>query len=146
MEIVRLKPGSPLWKKTIVFAENCSWSAGAHIAKVLQENKLTEWEAFFAAVDNQTIIGCCSFLKEDYYPDNKYMPWISSIFVTESARGKKVSHQMIQAVLTYAKEQKFSRVYIPSDMTGFYEKCGFTPIDTLKNYDGNLDTIFMREL
>lgn len=31
-------------------------------------------------------------------------------------------------------------------MTGFYKKCGFTPIDRLKNDSGDMDTIFMREL
>lgn len=40
----------------------------------------------------------------------------------------------------------FSKVYIPSDMEGFYEKCGFQPIDKLKNYGGDMDTIFMREI
>jgi len=31
-------------------------------------------------------------------------------------------------------------------MTEFYEKCGFYPIDTLKNYAGDMDTIFMKEI
>lgn len=146
MEIVRLEYGGPLWKKAIAFAENCSWSAGKHIAGMLRDNRLTEWEAFFVAIENDAIIGCCSFLKEDYYPENRYCPWISSVFVTESARGKRVSHQMIETVIAYAKEHKFSKVYIPSDMTGFYEKCGFTPVGLLKNYAGDMDTIFMREI
>lgn len=79
MEIVRLEYDSLLWKKAIEFAENCSWSAGKHIAGML-------------------------------------------------------------------KEHKFSKVYIPSDMTDFYEKCGFIPVDSLKNYGGDVDTIFMREI
>lgn len=78
--------------------------------------------------------------------ENRYSPWISSIFVTENARGKRVSHKMIQTVITYAQSKNFSKVYIPSDMKGFYEKCGFTPIDTLKNYAGDYDTIFLREI
>lgn len=146
MEIVRLEYDSLLWKKAIEFAENCSWSAGKHIAGMLKENRFTDWEAFFAAIENNIIIGYCSFLKEDYYPENRYYPWISSIFVAESARGKRVSHKMIDTVITYAKEHKFSKVYIPSDMTDFYEKCGFIPVDSLKNYGGDMDTIFMREI
>lgn len=35
---------------------------------------------------------------------------------------------------------------IPSDLKNFYEKCGFTPIDTLKNYAGDYDTIYMRQI
>lgn len=146
MEIVRLEYNSLLWKKAIDFAENCSWIAGRHIAGMLRENRFTDWEAFFVSIEDNNIIGYCSFLKEDYYPENRYYPWISSVFVTENERGKRVSHKMIEAAITYAKSKEFSRVYIPSDMKGFYEKCGFKPIDTLKSYGGDIDTIFMREI
>lgn len=146
MKIERIEFNSRLWKKTIDFAENCSWIAGKHIAGMLRENRFSEWEAFFIAIDNDNIIGYCSFLKEDYYPENRYFPWISSVFVDENARGKRVSHKMIETVIAYAKENNFSKVYIPSDMKGFYEKCGFMPIDSLKSYGGDMDTIFMREI
>lgn len=146
MEIVRLKYDALLWEKAIDFAENCSWAAGKHIAGMLRENRFTDWEAFFVAREGNDIIGYCSFLKEDYYPENRYYPWISSVFVTESARGKRVSHELIETAIAYAKLKGFSKVYIPSDMKGFYEKCGFKPIDSLKSYGGDMDTIFMREL
>lgn len=146
MEIVRLEYGSLLWEKAIDFAEHCSWSAGKHIAGMLRENRFADWEALFVTTENNHIIGYCSFLKEDYYPENRYSPWISSIFVDEGSRGKKVSHKMIKTAIEYAKEHGFAKVYIPSDMKGFYEKCGFKPIDRLKSYGGDMDTIFMREI
>lgn len=146
MEIVRLEYGTLLWEKAIDFAENCSWVACKHIAGMLRENRFTDWEAFFVALEGNDIIGYCSFLKEDYYPENKYYPWISSVFVTEAARGKRVSHELIETAVAYAKLKGFFKVYIPSDMKGFYEKCGFKPIDSLKSYGGDMDIIFMREL
>lgn len=146
VEIMRVQCNDLLWTKAISFSENCSWIAGKHVAELLRENRFTDWEAFFVAKENNDIIGYCTFLKKDYYPENRYSPWISSIFVDEGARGKRVSHKMIEFVITYAKENGFSKVYIPSDMTGFYEKCGFKPIDTLKNYGGDIDTIFMRKI
>ncbi|MFI3238800.1 MAG: GNAT family N-acetyltransferase [Lachnospiraceae bacterium] len=146
MKIEQIKCNTSLWDKTIEFTENCSWIAGKHIAGMLRENRFTDWEAFFIAIDNDKIVGYCSFLKEDYYPENRYSPWISSIFVDENARGKRVSYEMIETAINYAKEKKFSKVYIPSDMKGFYEKCAFIPIDSLKSYGGDMDTIFMREI
>ena len=113
---------------------------------MLRENRFTDWEAFFAATENHKIIAHCSFLKEDYYPENKYSPWISGIFVTETARGKKLSHKLIQTAITYAQSKGITKVYIPSDLKNFYEKCGFTPIDTQKNYAGDYDTIYMRQI
>lgn len=116
------------------------------IAPGLRENCFSGWEAFFAAYENNSIIGFCSFMKEDYYPENRYYPWISSIFVDEKMRGQGTSHKLIAVAENYAKECQFSKVYIPSDMKGFYEKCGYSPIDELLDYGGGMDTIFMKEL
>lgn len=146
MQTVRLVHSSPLWTQMIAFAENCSWIAGKHFAEMLRKNSFSDWEAAFAAVDNGKIVGYCTFLKTDYYPENRYSPWISSIFVDEAARGQRISHRMIEAVIEYARECGFEKVYIPSDMDGFYEKCGFTPVDTLKNYGGDVDTIYMKQI
>ncbi len=146
MEIVRITYGTELWKRAIKYAKKCSWVVGKHIAKLLRDNAFTDWEAFFVALDGDNIIGFCSFLKEDYYPENRYSPWISSIFVDEKARGNRVSHKLIEAAEDYAKKCGFQKVFIPSDMVGFYEKCGYTPIDKLVNYGGDTDTIFMKEL
>lgn len=109
MKVERIKYNTTLWNITIDFAENCSWGAGKHIAGTLRENRFSDWEAFFVATDNGKIVGYCSFLKEDYYPENRYSPWISSVFVDESARGKRISHKMIETVISYAMEKNFQK-------------------------------------
>lgn len=146
IQAVKLDADSNLWEKAIVFAEECSWIAGKHFAKMLKNHVFDDWESAFAAVRDDTVLGFCTFLKKDYYPENRYSPWISSIFVTEHARGNRISHMMIEHVIAYAKAHGFSRVYIPSGMSGFYEKCGFVAIDTLVNYAGDRDTVFARDI
>ena len=146
MEIIRVKYGSDLYKKLIDYAENCSWIAGKHLAQILRENNFLEWEAVFAAVEDGEIIGFCTFLETDYYPENRYSHWISSIFVDEKFRGNKISFRLIENTIEYAKMQSFKKVYIPSDMIGFYEKCGFVKIDELVNYGGDTDNIFVKEI
>lgn len=145
-EVVRLNPNEPLWNEAIEFAEGCSWIAGKHFAGMLRENRFSDWEAAFAAVEDGRVVGYCTFLKEDYYPENRYWPWISSVFVDEAARGQRVSHRMVDAAVAYARSRGFSKVYIPSDMEGFYEKCGFHLIDRMVNYGGDTDTIYMKEI
>ena len=146
MEVIRLLPESPIWNKTIDFAENCSWVAGKHFAQLLRGNRFTDWEAAFAAIKDGEVIGYCSFLKEDYYPENRYSPWISSLFVDEVFRGRGIAGKLIKAAEEYAKANGFITVYIPSDMSGFYEKYGYEKIDTLINYGGDTDDIFSRVL
>lgn len=146
MEIARIEYKTELCERTVNYAEKCSWVVGKHIVMLLRNNSFTDWEALFVALDGDNIIGFCSFMKEDYYPENKYSPWISSIFVDERVRGNRVSHKLIEYAEKYAKEYGFDKVYIPSNMIGFYEKCGYTPIDKLVNYGGDTDIIFVKKL
>ncbi len=113
---------------------------------MMRKDTFEEWESVFAAIIEDEIIGFCTFLKTDYYPENRYSPWISTIFVDEKYRGMRISERMINKVIEYAKEQNFLKVYIPSDMIGIYEKYGFQKIDELQNYDGDIDNIFAKEI
>ena len=146
MNISRIEPDSEIWHKLINYSKSCSWVASKHLADMMENNYFTEWESVFAAISEDKIIGFCTFLKTDYYPENRYSPWISSIFVDEAYRGCRISGKMIETVIVYAKEQGSSKVFIPSDMIGFYEKYGFEKIDELRNYGGEIDNIFVREI
>ncbi|MGN1370028.1 MAG: GNAT family N-acetyltransferase [Aristaeellaceae bacterium] len=146
IHVNRVTPGTPDWTRLADYAADCSWVAGAHVAGMLRENRFSDWETVFAAMQGEKIIGYCTFLKTDYYPDNRYWPWISSIFVGEAHRGQGVCGLLIDAAIDYARTQGFRTVYIPSDMLGFYERYGFVKIDELTNYGGDVDSIFARNL
>ncbi len=144
--VQRVTSDSPLWEALADYAQHCSWVAGPHVAGMLRENRFTDWEAIFAAMKDGQIIGYCTFLKTDYYPENRYWPWISSMFVGEGHRGQGICGRLIDAAIDYARAYGFRRVYIPSDMVGFYERYGFVRIDELTNYGGDTDHIFARDI
>lgn len=146
IKIEKIGVGNIYFNKLIDYAKNCSWVAGNHLAELLENNAFTDWECAFAAIDDDRIVGFCTFMKTDYYPENKYSPWISTVFVDEKYRGKRISQQMIETVIDYAKGCRFPNVYIPSDMTGFYEKYGFEKIDALKNYGGEIDNVYVKNI
>lgn len=146
INISRIEKSGEKWDALINYSKTCPWIAGKHLAGLMEKNSFTEWESVFAAEVENKIIGFCTFMKTDYYPENRYSPWISSIFVDEAYRGCQISGKMIETVILYAKEQGFSKVFIPSDMIGFYEKYGFEKIDELQNYGGDIDNIFAKEI
>lgn len=146
MQILHLTPAHPLWPALADYADRCGWIAGPHLAAMLRQNRFSGWEAVFAAVAEGKIVGFCTLLQTDYYPENRYWPWISSIYVDEGFRGLRICGQLIAAAIARARSSGFSTVYIPSDMSGFYERYGFEQIDALVNYGGNTDNIFARTL
>ena len=146
MQVLRLTPGHPLWQPLADYADGCGWVAGPHLAGMLRQNRFSGFESVFAAVAGGRIIGFCTLLREDYYPENRYSPWISSLFVEEGFRRQRICGQLIAQAAEHARDCGFSTVYIPSDMTGFYERYGFRRIDALTNYAGDVDGVFAREL
>ena len=146
MQVCRVEKKSNLEKRLAEYAAACSWIAGKHLAMLLAESRMVEWECAFVLLDGESICGFCTLLKTDYYPENRYSPWISTVFVEERCRGARLSGLLIEAAAKWAGQNGFERVYIPSDMIGFYEKYGFEKIDELVNYDGDMDHIFMKEI
>lgn len=147
MEIRRIERNDPLWNKTIQFTLSSTWEAKEHLAKTMENNNcFTGWESVFIATDGNDVFAHCTLLKEDYYPENRYFPWISTIFVDERHRGQRISQALIEHASAWAKANGFSKIYIPSGISGLYEKYGFTRIDELENYGGDMDAIFMKEI
>ena len=56
--------------------------------------------------------------------------------------GSKIGIQLLQGSLCAVP----AKVYIPSDMLGFYEAYGFEKINTPVNYGGETDFIFARDI
>lgn len=146
VDVLRVDLDSPAAEELACFAENCSWVAGKHMAGLIRQKLFEEWESMFFARYEDRIIGYCTIRKTDYYPENKYSPWISGVFVDENYRGHRVSQRMINFAEQYAKTIGFHKVYIPSGMIGFYEKYGYTYLDDLVNYAGDIEHVFYKEL
>ena len=103
-------------------------------------------ETMFAAVKDGKIIGMASLLKTDYYPLPEIFPWVSCVFVEKEFRGDRISGKLIDAANRYAKEQGFTKTYIPTEYTGLYERYGYTYVKDIVNYGGGTDRLYVKEL
>lgn len=145
--VSKVNKDTELARQLLQFVENCSWNdVKEHIAEMLRSWEFTDWECMFAALDDGEIVGMASIMKTDYYPLPEIYPWISCIFVTESARGHRISGQLIDHVNSYAKELGFTRSYIPTEYTGLYEHYGYRYVRDIVNYGGDTDRLYEKEL
>ena len=143
MEIQIMHKDHNLWNKTISFAQSCSWKAGPLLAELMQENAFKDWERVIVAVEDDSVIGFCTFTEKDELPEEySYSPFIGFMFVDEKYRGKRISEAMIRCVLSYAESIGFRTVYIMSGERGLYEKYGFTKIGDFYTIYGTTDQLF----
>ena len=147
LTISKVYKDTPLAQELLQFVENCSWhEVKEHISDMLRSWEFTEWQCMFAAVHDGKIVGMASIMKTDYYSLPDIYPWISCIFVTESARGHRISGQLIDFANGYARELGFTRSYIPTEYNGLYEKYGYEYIHDIINYGGGTDRLYAKEL
>ena len=147
VEIYKVDKDTELAGQLTEFVRNFSWEeVKAHTLRSLQEWSFTDWETMFAAVAEGRIIGMASLLKTDYYPLPEIFPWVSSIFVTEEWRGRRVSQMLVDHANAYARELGFDKTYIPSEHVGLYEKYGYRYLKDIVNYGGDTDRLYVKEL
>ena len=145
--IMKVEEDSPFRKEFLHFVENCSWTeVRDHIAGLIREWKFTDWETMFAAVKDGKIIGMTSVLKTDYYPLPDIFPWVSCVFVEKPYRGQRISEKLIEKANAYAKEQGFTKTYIPTEFTGLYERYGYRYLKDIVNYGGGTDRLYVKDL
>ena len=136
-----------LWEKTITFASNCSWIAGRFLAERMSRNEFKDWERVIVAADNEHIAGFSVFSERDGLPEGyEHTPFISLVFVDEVYRGKRLSEQLIQNALKYAKELNYKTVYLKSEHRGLYEKYGFEKICEFEPVEPPADQLFKMDI
>ena len=147
LTVRRVGKDTPFAAEFLRFVENCSWTeVRDHIAGLIRNWEFTDWETMFAAVKDGKIVGMASLLKTDYYPLPEIFPWVSCVFVEKEYRGNRISGALIDAANRYAKEQGFSKTYIPTEYTGLYERYGYTYVRDIVNYGGGTDRLYVKEL
>ena len=144
MEIKAIINDNVLWQKTMEYAKNCSWKAGAFLAEKMKNNTFLGSENVFVTLVDKNIAGYCAFSLKDCVPDVEYTPYISFIFVGEEYRGNRLSEQMILYVIDYAKILNYNKIYIASDHINLYEKYGFEKIDEIEVKGIGIEKIYVK--
>lgn len=147
VEILKVEKGTDIAKKLLFFVKNCSWiEVKEHITSMIENWDFSDWETMFVATVNGEIVGMCSLMKTDYYPLPNIFPWLSSVFVTEDFRGKRISESLIEFANNYAALNGFDKTYIPTEFEGLYEKYGYHCIQEITNYGGGTDRLLVKEI
>lgn len=128
----------------IEYAQNCPWRAGQSLARKMENGYFDSWQRVIIALNEDKIVGFCTFTKKDSFPYLAYTPFIGYIYVDEKHRGQQIGKNMIDIACQYAKSLQFEYVYIVTDHHHLYEKYGFEWIDQGYNRHGKKERIYRK--
>ena len=96
--------------------------------KIEKEDKVI---SVLGLIDNDILIGFISLFKHDDVDDCDLSPWYATIYVKKEYRGKGYSKILNDAILEEAKRLGYDRVYLKSELKGYYEKFGAKYLKTI---------------
>ena len=104
IEIQKVDKNTYLADDLLNFVENFSWlDVKEHTVKVIQNWEFEDWETPFVAMVNGQIVGMVTIMKSDYYPLPEVFPWVSTLFISEEYRGRRISEKLIDFANSCAK-------------------------------------------
>ncbi|GLB61429.1 GNAT family N-acetyltransferase [Cytobacillus sp. NCCP-133] len=81
---------------------------------------------FYAAVENERIIGTYALIRNDLNSRQDLYPWLACVYVDEEYRGRRLGSQLLDHAIGEAAGLGFEKLYLTTDLEGYYEKYGWT--------------------
>lgn len=129
MDYQVLKQQNEKWLSVAEEIDQADWKAANYLANKMKNNDFLAWEGVVTAVENEKIVGFCSFVEKDIVEDIPYSPYIAIVYVDPTYRGNHISQQLVQIAEEQLAKNGFDHAYIVTQHQGLYEKSGYQEID-----------------
>lgn len=144
--ILAIDEANGLWSTALAFVDACPWRGARSLARKMREGYFTGWQCVILVTVDREPAGFCTLAAEDGLVDDDRTPFIGYVYVDERFRGRRLSEHMIRVAEDRARAAGFTRMYIRSGEEGLYEKFGYAPCGVGRDRQGEVETVFSREL
>lgn len=86
---------------------------------------LPQW---YLLLDDNKIIGGAGLITNDFISRMDLYPWLCALFIDEQYRNKGYSKYLVDHIKAATKRFGFPDLYLSTDISGYYEKLGFSYI------------------
>ena len=86
------------------------------------EKGFPQW---YLAIKGGKIIGGLGIIENDFHERKDLSPNVCAVFVEESARKNGIARALLNFVCNDMKEKGIDTLYLLTDHTSFYERCGW---------------------
>ena len=86
--------------------------------------------------ENEKIIAGVGIIENDFHQRKDLTPNLCALFVEPAYRKQDLARKLMDFAKKETAEAGFDKLYLITDHTEFYEKCGWTFYGTIKEDDG----------
>ncbi|MFI0471923.1 GNAT family N-acetyltransferase [Halomonas sp. HMF6819] len=85
--------------------------------------------SLFVALEHGEPVGTASLIAEDMPHRPELSPWLASVFVVPSRRGRQIASQLVRRVEQEARANAIERLYLYTpDQQALYQRLGWQPV------------------
>ena len=104
---------------------------------------LPQW--FFVLNEKDEIIAGCGLIENDFVNRTDIKPYLCALFVEPDYRLQRIASLLLLNARVKGAELGFEKIYLCTNHTSFYEKCGWTHIGFGTHLSGDISRIYEAE-
>lgn len=109
-----------------------------------QPNGVPQW--YLVQTNSGITVGGLGMIENDFHKRPDLTPNVCAVFVEPEFRLRGIAHAMLDAVRADAAGLGIQTLYLLTDHTDFYERCGWTFHCMVENEDGSMSRMYRAEM
>ena len=98
--------------------------------------------SFYVAVEDESIIGTYALLRNDLISRQDIFPWLACLYVSPERRGREIGSLLLRHALQETEKRGHRKLYLCTDLTGYYEKYGWSHIANAYLFTGDETKVY----
>lgn len=80
---------------------------------------------WYLCLDGDKIVGGMGVIENDFHDRKDLAPNVCAVYTAEAYRGKGIAGKLLHTVVAQMRAKGIMPLYLVTDHTGFYERCGW---------------------
>ena len=80
---------------------------------------------WYLCLDGDKIVGGMGVIENDFHDRKDLAPNVCAVYTEEAYRGKGIAGKLLHTVVAEMRAKGITPLYLVTDHTGFYERCGW---------------------
>lgn len=97
---------------------------------------------FYIALLNESIIGTYAVIRNDLNSRQDLFPWLACLYVNPDHRGNGIGSQLLEHAILETFKKGYKKLYLTTDLEGYYEKYGWTHITEAYGVSGGAIKVY----